>query len=303
MPRRNAQLTLVPQSIPEQELVEVALDELLSGKGALKLVGQAPDHSFVESIRSWGGRGAIAVKRSPRGPGFKMVDGWRRLRAVAVLHESEPPEDWTLTAQEWRDQWASIPAFVVKTDGWHPDVLPVILNHQRSDNFAVTLGSIEQLVADGFSEREVYEATGVPIATIRKLMNLPNLPPELKAAWVGGHIVANVAIAASKCTEAQQEELAKVWRGEGQLTAADVREVKKADQRAAQEALAGLGGGDAGGAWADEVARKLRECLELVPEQEAELRISLRDFIDALDALRQPVPAGVSVLEDEGPER
>jgi ParB-like chromosome segregation protein Spo0J len=292
MPKRNAQMTLAPASIPQQELVDVPLDELLSGPKALRIVGPAPDHSFIESVRQWGVRTPIALRQLPRGK-YGMVDGWRRLRAVAVLRGSEPPDDWTLSPQEWRDQWDSIAAFVVKTDGWHPEVLPVILNHQRSDNFAVTLSSIEQLVSDGYSERDVYEATGVPIATIRRLMNLTNLHPELKAAWVEGKIVANVAIAASKCTEPQQAELVKVYRSEEQLTAADVREVKRAGQREAQQALEGLGDDDPAGAWRDEVARKLRECVALVPDAEDELRGDLRTLIDHVDRVAAPLEPGL----------
>src|SRR5215472_4332264 len=283
--KKAAQLPLVPEAPPEQEFTDMPLDELLADRGGIKLIGPPPDLSFIESVRKWGVLTPIAVKHRPRGTGWAMVDGFRRLRAVAILRNGDPPEEWVGDPADWKALWDTIPAFVVKTDGWHPDVMPVILNHQRSENYAVTLLSIEELVKEGRSEKEVYEATGVPIATIRRLMRLTGLHKELKGAFIAGQIVTAVAISAAKCTTEQQDDLARTYHATGQLAMSDVTAVKKADRRAAQMALAGMEAADAGDVWLDEVIRKLREALDLVPEEHTDLRYELRGVIDTFEVL------------------
>lgn len=279
----DAQMSLVPPRPLAQSFVAAQdVDELVGkGKGKLKLLGPPPDHSFIESIRLWGVLEPIKLKRL--GNGWKMEDGFRRLRSVIILRDQAPPEDWGESTEAWRARWSTVPAFVVEaSNGWHDGLLSLTLNEQRSDNLAVLLVYVEQLAQQGHSEHEIYEATGVPVVRIRKVLQLTALHDDLRAGFMAGKIVATVALAASKCTAEQQAELVKVYRGEGQLTASDVREVKRADARQAQAALSNLGDGDAGQWWIDEVRRKLGECLAIVPENEI-IRIGLQNIVDILD--------------------
>lgn len=279
---KGTQMALVPERPPQLTATTIPLDELMgTGRNKLVLVGPPPDRAFIESVKRYGVMVPVIVER--KGKGWTLRAGTRRLKALVVLRDQQPPDDFEGTLEEWRARWETVRAEIVETDGWRPELLGTVENEHRSPNLAQLADEIGVLIAEGRTEAEIHHATLVPLTRIRRIVRLLSLHAELRDAYREGKITTRVALTAATCTAEQQEQLVSIYVSEGQLTWADVRNVKMADQRAAQEALAGLETPDLGeDAWIDPVITKLREALEMVPEGHP-VREDVQAIIDGFD--------------------
>jgi ParB-like chromosome segregation protein Spo0J len=276
------QLSLVPQEPPALEVQDVRLDELVgSARGLIRLEGLPPSQEFVESVRRWGVLEPPLVRRT--GQGWKLGAGGRRLKALVVLRDRGPDEDWDGTAEEWREHWSRVRVVVVQGDGWHDESIGLVESEHREENLPALVRAVQELMADGASEQQVWEQLGIPKLRIRRMVGLARLHATLRAAFEQGTIRPAVAERASKLSVDQQEQLVEVFEREGQLTAADVRQVRLAAGRSAQEALEGAGQGELGDWWIDDVAAYLRKAMSVIPDGEDWVRGSLQQLIDLLD--------------------
>lgn len=296
---KSKQLTLAPSRPVQTEHIRADVAQLMKAR----LTGPAPDRDLIESIRTVGLLQPVVVERRPRA-GLALVAGKRRLKAFAILLAEEPPDNFDGSVEDWQALWREIPAELIPANGWNTVGARLAENEHRSDNFAELVDDLEALVAAGLSERELREETGIPRVRIRRALKVVALHATLRAAFRSGEIVQRVAEAAARCTSEQQAKLVEIFEREGQLTASDVREVRKADQRAAEAALVGAGGDERlGDAWVDEVVRKLRECIALIPAGfDPELRDALVGLIDELDEERgsgAQRTGGAAAPEDE----
>lgn len=280
MSAKPKQLNLAPTAPIRTEHIQADVDQLMKGR----LTGPAPDPEFLESVRSLGLLQPVVVEQLPRA-GLKLVAGKRRLKAFAILRDQEPPEDFSGTVEEWRALWSTIPAELIPSNGWNTAGARLAENEHRSDNFAELCDDLEALGAAGLSEREIRQETGIPRSRIRRALKIAALHPVLREGFRRGEIVTRVAEAAARCSPEQQAKLVEIFQLEGQLTAASVREVRAADKRAAEASLLGAAGNaENTDGWVDEVVRKLREALDLIPGYaDPELREALVEIIDELD--------------------
>lgn len=183
--------------------------------------GLTPDASFVESIKKFGVLSPIHVRKYRKA--YQIVDGRRRYAAAITVG------------------LRTIPAREIMTDGWNShDVLSLAMNAQRSTNYAQAAEVVERLVGKGATLHEIYAATGISAATVKKLMGLAKLHSALRAAFYDGKIAPTVAGRVAKLPAAQQERLAKVYARERALTGSDVHAVKEVTHGAAADALADL---------------------------------------------------------------
>jgi hypothetical protein len=176
-----------------------------------------PPKSFVESIRKVQ-LNSILVRKV--GNSFRLVDGRRRCKAIAVI------------ARESGDFWGKlVRADVFDADAWtHDAVMALKGNAERSPNVLNELKHIEALASEGYTEKQIAEATGMPIQTIRKRLKLTTLTTDLRVALDEGRIKPSVAEKAVRLPALKQDELAQQA---GRITAADVIESKQVQIREA----------------------------------------------------------------------
>lgn len=87
---------------------------------------------------------------------------------------------------------------------------------------AADLAAIEALIAQGAGEKEINEATGKPILTIRQLLKLKALIPELRAAFNEGKFTDRVAYRIVTLNAADQKKLVSTLARNGKLVGKDV---------------------------------------------------------------------------------
>lgn len=160
------------------------------------------------SLRSSGLLQPITVRTAPRGRGFELIAGERRLRAATNLG------------------WTEIPASVREVDDRTLLTLALVENLQRAD-----LNPIEE--AEGYkrlieefalTQQQVSEAVGKDRTTVTNLLRLLTLPPSVRrlleeGKLSSGHARALLAFA----DERRMAELARATVDEG----LSVREVER----------------------------------------------------------------------------
>ena len=180
-----------------------------------------PSREFVQSIQRFGVITPVVVFEDS--DKLRLVDGRRRVAAatVAGLHQ--------------------VPARVYTADAYLPDVVTMVLNEQRRDNPVADFSAIQRLQQRGATERDICDATGMPIGRIRRRMKLGRLHPDLFAALSEGKLSVGLAEQCAALSSAQHQDLIAVLHRLGKLTANDVRAVKVARRDRATHTLA-LGG-------------------------------------------------------------
>nr|WP_255604544.1 ParB/RepB/Spo0J family partition protein [Oscillochloris sp. ZM17-4] len=168
-----------------------------------ELIGAAPDEAFVKNVKEFGVMQPILLLKKPNGS-YVVSAGRRRVKAARINGQDK------------------IPA-VVYPFGWASnDVLTTIENQMRSDNAAADLAAVESLVAQGASETAISEATGKPVATIRNLLRLKGLIPQLRAAFNEGTFKDSVAYKIVALKPDEQRKLLSTLAKNGRLINKDV---------------------------------------------------------------------------------
>lgn len=171
-----------------------------------------PPTSFVNSLRRVQ---LVPIQLRQRDGKKLIVDGRRRVKALLIIHDERAEDDPSVLVR----------AEVYDGDAWtHDAVMAIKANAERSPNTLNELQHIESLLGEGYTEKQIAEATGMPLATIRKRLKLTRLAPDLRAALDEGRIKPTVAEKAVHLPADQQAELAAQ---DGRITGSDVAEVRQ----------------------------------------------------------------------------
>lgn len=183
------------------------------------LEGDAPSKEFIESIKHRLLQ-PIVVKRTANG--LEIAAGRRRIRAARKLN------------------WESIPAFVIDEDGDPTPLISLIENHQRSENPISDLHALQALFNGGMDEDQIVAVTGIPKVTIRRIMRISALIPELYAAALAGRIKTNIAVHAARLPERLQRMLIPMMDADKhkRLKMHHVEEIRRTHQQKAMASLA-----------------------------------------------------------------
>jgi ParB/RepB/Spo0J family partition protein len=218
------QSDLVPPKLPVTMMMNIPVEDVF-----FEEVGPEPSDELIKSIRLSGVRVPISVRPRPGNPEaveqYDLIAGRRRILAsiecgfemVPAVIEIEPGE----------------------VD--HIDLSALSDHALRRSNPAAELQQIQRLINDGFTPEQIAAQTGMKIGTIRARLKLLNLTEDLLSAFVEGSITFAAAEAAAKLPESAQEELSELLDESGKLTAADVKQSRKIQQRAAVQTLDDLG--------------------------------------------------------------
>jgi ParB-like chromosome segregation protein Spo0J len=147
-----------------------------------------------------------------------VIDGNRRLKAARAAGLE------------------TIPAMVYQMDG-SSAAITLMMNAVRSDNPLHELASIESMIRFGADEKLIANATGMPVATIRKRLKLQALILPLRLGVDQGKIAVSVAERAATLPPALQAQLSATYAKNGKLTAHDVADVKRVRKSDAAELL------------------------------------------------------------------
>lgn len=186
-----------------------------------------PTRDLIESVRVFGVRQPVAlleIEPTDEFPWSYAIVGGRR-RTQAAREVGLP----------------SIPAMV----GRDPEgmaVLDVQLNSTAKPNEFAYIDRIASMRHDGADLKQIGAATGMPIGTIKRLMNVhDNLDPTLMRVARDGRMRFTTAEAAAKLTPDQQHSLVEgPLEEKGKITGPDVSEAKRAYHERFQEVDLGL---------------------------------------------------------------
>jgi ParB-like chromosome segregation protein Spo0J len=181
------------------------------GKLPYELGGAEPDAIMVRVAERFGLPQRVLVA-----PAQDEEDGEYR-----VLEDPR----WVQAAREAGVE--RIPVRVLDVGGLTTELLVLILGQQRPANVAAQVDALERLLAAGIPEGELARASGMTISRLRRLAGLMNLDPLLRQALRDSRIKAPVAFTAAALPADVQAELAAAYEREGQLTSAQVREVRE----------------------------------------------------------------------------
>ena len=188
---------LLPSGPVESTLAEVEIADILYDD-----IGPEPSRELVENIRVRGVRTPVTVLREDGV--YRLVAGRRRLLAALKCGMSY------------------IPAIIESGESLASAALS---DHAlRRENPAADLKHIESLLDLGYSDKQIAQATGLTLGTIRSRLRLRDLHPALREALDEGAISMSVAEQARKLPLVEQEALAIQLDQDGKLTTRDVNE-------------------------------------------------------------------------------
>jgi ParB/RepB/Spo0J family partition protein len=189
---------LLPSGPVESTLAEVEIGDILYDD-----VGPSPSRELIENIRVRGVRTPVTIMHADGGV-YQLVAGRRRLLAALACG---------LTY---------IPAIIETGESIASAALS---DHAlRRENPAADLKHIESLLDLGYSDKQIAQATGLTLGTIRSRLRLRDLHPALREALDEGAISMSVAEQARKLPLVEQEALAIQLDQDGKLTTKDVNE-------------------------------------------------------------------------------
>jgi len=203
------------QEIEMQELFpeEINIEPQIMAIDQLPVLPADPSPQLLRSVQRYGVVVPITVYRSKEG-GWVVVDGRRRLSAAQ------------------RAGLSTIPVRILGEGGLLSPALSVALNTVRSNNPAAELAAIQKLVEAGLSERQIFQATGMAVGTIRRRLKLLNLVPGLGELFRNGKIGPGIAEKSAMLPKESQEELYKIYQTEGRISLKAVREIQTARRQA-----------------------------------------------------------------------
>jgi ParB/RepB/Spo0J family partition protein len=209
------QLVLIPDQPLKLVNKQLALDELPADAA---LVGPNPSRELVTKVGQFGVLVPILVRQDGHGR-LHVIEGRRRIKAARKNGlKMVPARITTMTAR----------AAVAAT---------IMAHATRNENVAAELQAITDLMNAGSSENDVSEATGLRIQTIRKRLLLSRLLPGLLELFMAGKVSVSVAEQIAKLPHDRQKKLVEVYDKAGEITAANVREVRQAVRDEAAMAL------------------------------------------------------------------
>lgn len=204
---------LLPDERPEQRDQDVYLTEL-PANDSLEMRGPNPDQDLIDLVAAFGFWERVVLFQRPDRT-YKVLNGRRRIKTARLLNME------------------TIPATVFYGGHYSPDVITVGAHATRQENIAAEVAAIEALLgtqkADGtyYNERDVSEATGLPLQTLRKRAELMGLHPHLRAALDSNKIKRGVAEIIAKRTKEEQATLASILESSGRVTMNDVDDLRR----------------------------------------------------------------------------
>lgn len=203
------QLPLLPEKTPPTpDAMILSLSRLVRQVAHVP----TPPQPFIDSVALVQLQPVLVRKK---GDLYLLVDGRRRVKALQAWADREDREYHKIT----------IRAEVFDADSWtHDGVMALKSNAERSPNVINELQHIEALIAQGYTEKQIAEATGMRVQTIRKRLKLATLEPTLREALDEGRIAPGVAEKAANLSADQQREIAAQ---DGRITGNDVREQRE----------------------------------------------------------------------------
>ena len=184
-----------------------------------------PTSEQRESIKRWGVRKPIEVieETSPDGArAYRLEDGQRRL----------------VIAQELGTK--TIPA--VFHAGGDPYAGALTESTTTEENPAADLFFVENLIEQGFSQRQIQTATRMRASEVKKLLKYARLIPRLRDPFDRGELIPSLARKCADLPTTTQERLAALYesREPMHLTSADIKAEREAI-RQTSAAQTGLG--------------------------------------------------------------
>ena len=204
-------LDLLPEHPPEAYDGILLLDTVPA-----EYPGPKPDREFIESVKRFGILEPVVVLK--RLNQFHIADGRRRIVAAHAAGLDR------------------VPARFYNLDAVSSQLLTLILNDRRSPNPVAEYHAIRDLLGQGAGESLIVQATGLPVARLRRRLKLGLLDATLMDALAAGRITVSVAEACTKLPSQIQAELVEVLDANGKLTSHDVATARRA--RASQAAAA-----------------------------------------------------------------
>lgn len=202
---------LWPSTPVESRLAEVEIGDILYDD-----VGPEPSRELIDNIRARGVRTPITIMHAEGGV-YQLVAGRRRLLAALECGMT------------------MIPAIIETGESIASAALS---DHAlRKENPAADLKHIEDLLELGYSDKQISQATGLTLGTIRSRLRLRDLHPALRIALDEGDISIAAAEQARKLSQSDQEELAAQLDETGKLTVKDVNDRRHVQVGAAIDAL------------------------------------------------------------------
>ena len=130
-----------------------------------------------ESLRSNGLLQPVTVRPAPKGKGFELIAGERRLRAATNLG------------------WTEIPAVVKEMTDQEVLTLALVENLQRSDlNPIEEAEGYDQLIRDfGYTQQTVADLVGKDRSTVANVLRILHLPEPVRALIQDGQLSAGQA--------------------------------------------------------------------------------------------------------------
>lgn len=218
------EISFLPDTPPHPVYIgNFEVEAVMGMTDGLKL-GRAPDASFIRSVETWGIRDPIILTQASDGS-HKLRDGRRRLQAAVKL------------------EMKTIPVKVYKIESVSSVALTLDSNAQRSSNPIAEYDAIEEFIkiaweqGIGVTEKDISQATGMKVQTIRKRMKLSQVPHEIIDAVAERKVALGVAESIASLPEYQKGELLDKFRDVGKLTGKDVHEVKQVKQKEAIEGI------------------------------------------------------------------
>jgi ParB family chromosome partitioning protein len=134
-------------------------------------------HELRDSLKSSGLLQPITVRPSPRGSGFELIAGERRLRAAGELG------------------WTTIPAVVKEMNDQQMLTLALVENLQRSDlNPIEEAEGYDQLIRDfGHTQQTVATLVGKDRSTVANVLRMLQLPDPVRKLVEQGKLTAGQA--------------------------------------------------------------------------------------------------------------
>lgn len=201
---------LLPSAPVESRLAVIPISDI-----AFENIGPEPSRELVENIRVRGVRTPITV--TDGGNYFGLIAGRRRLLAAIKCNFTE------------------IPAIIETGESLASAALS---DHAlRKDNPVADLKHIESLLDLGYSDKQISQATGLTLGTIRSRLRLRDLHPVLRTALDEGTLSIAAAEQARKLSQDEQEALAVQLDETGKLTVKDVNDRRHVQVGSALDAL------------------------------------------------------------------
>jgi len=206
------QLALLDEPRPTPQFRDVPTAEL-------SFIPQEISAGFRESIERLGILQPIVViqtrvaHRAGAAPGtanYNVVAGRRRAVAARALG------------------LATVPAMVFPagTSRARAAAIAISENNQRRPNVITDLLAIENMIANGYSERRIADDLSLPISTVRARLRLRNIPAQVREALDTGTVAVTVAEAIARLDPDTQGRVTRMLVETGTLTMAQVRDAR-----------------------------------------------------------------------------